>query len=68
MGIIRCFKFFKISKRFDDPLDVGNDPKRSFEVIFLNFKRHFHIRAETEYEPLNMNLFYKLFDLNCQVT
>ena len=48
-----------ISKSFDDLFYVRNDPKKSFEVIFLNFKRHFHIRAETEYEPF----LYKLFDL-----
>ena len=66
MGIIRsCFLFLMISTRFDDPLEVRNDPKGSFEVIFLNFKRHFHIRTETAIlRRLNINLFYKLFDLN----
>ena len=48
MGIIRpSFLFLMISNRFDDPLEVRNDPERSFEVIFLNFKRQFQITAET---------------------
>ena len=66
MGIIRsCLLFLMIFNRFDDPLEVRNDPKGSFEVIFLNFKRHFHIRAETAFlRRLNINLFYKRFDLN----
>ena len=54
-----------MSNRFDDPLEVRNGPKRSFEVIFLNFKRKFHIRAETAImQQLNINLFYKFYDLN----
>ena len=54
-----------ISNRFDDPLEVRNDPKRSFEVIFLNFKRQFRIRVETTImQQLNINLSNKLFDLN----
>ena len=54
-----------ISNRFDDPLEVRNDPKGTFVVIFLNFKRHFHIRAETAIlRRLNFNLFCKRFDLN----
>ena len=48
MGIIRpCFLFLIISNRFNDPLEVRNDPKRSFEVIVFSFKRQFHIRVET---------------------
>ena len=66
MGIIRpCFQFLMISNRFDDPLEMRNDPKRSSEVMFLNFKREFHIRAKTAFmQRLNINLSYKLFDLN----
>jgi len=46
-----------ISDRFDDPLEVRNDPKRSFKVISFNFKRHFHIRAEKAImQRLNINL------------
>ena len=40
-------------------------PKRSFEVIVFNFKGQFHIRVETAImQHLNINLSYKLFDLN----
>ena len=56
---------FLILDRFDDPLEVRNDLKGSFEVVFLNFKRHNHIRAETAIlRRLNIDLFYKLFDLH----
>ena len=54
-----------ISYRFNDPLEVSNDPKRSFEVIFLNLEIQFRIRAETAImQQLNINLPYKILDPN----
>ena len=40
-------------------------PKGHLRSFFFNFKRKFHIRAETAImQQLNINLFYNLFDLN----
>ena len=69
MGIIRpCFIFFMTSKRFRDPLDVRNNPKRSYHRTpmksFFEFQKTISHQSRNRIWIFEYQRFYKFLDLN----